>query len=313
MPPTKAEALLAEQSLAFTISMKAEIQSLKTELKVEFKDLLDAKIKPIQEAIEVNKSDIFLMKQEIKTLKEDFLFIKEELDQCKSKKARSQIYNSLCFNYYEQRLRAYSCKLHNFPVSVDKDDVMKSLSQLRNVYNTLIVPILSLAVENKRIAAVPSFVNCIDIGHYLSKHKMTYAEATATAGDLPPTTENEDQEPPEDDSRKPSFILRFVSRTIRDLFMTFKKDIVTDFNKNGAGLRIGDDLTQGNRANMSYLYDHKEVSKTRMRNSRVQFLLNGEEKWRMVMNPLTSDLKLMQKAVADPCPISAIYPKKLSA
>lgn len=299
----KTEELLKQQAEDFTLSMRNEFSIFKREIE----ELVESKVAPIRLEVQDNKSSILAIKNELSILRKD-------LSAEKMLTEKTRIFYSNSLNYYSQRFRAYSCRLHGFPIPGDLLEGMKSLQHLQKIYDELVVPVFTIAVKEKRLKAVPSFNSTIDVGHYLTRRKATYAEATE--GTVQPQDDDMEADPQqpaaenEEITKIPPFILRFVSRTLRDLFMVFKKPVIEEFNKNnGCTLRIGEDLTPDNRANMSFLYNHNLVAKTRMRNSKVQFCLKGEERWRTVLNPYTQNLELMQKAPLDPVPIVKIYPK----
>lgn len=308
MTRTKTEDLLKQQSDEFTQCMRNEFANFKSEIL----ELVESKLAPIRLEIQENKTSILNIQNELADMRKEIVSTKNDLLAEKTLTAKTRIFYTNSLNYYSQRFRAYSCRLHNFPTPANTVQNNKSLQHLQIIYDELVVPVLSKAVKEKRLSAVPSFTSTIDVGHYLGRQKPTYAEATEGVVpnnedievDTPPTTVNGE------DNKPAPFILRFVSRTLRDLFMVFKKSVVEEYNeKNGCSLRIGEDLTPDNRANMSFLYKHDLVDKTRLRNSKVQFCLKGEEKWRPVLNPYTQDLSLMQKAPQDPVQIGKIYPK----
>ena len=298
----KTEDLLKQQAEDFTLSMRKEFASFKKEID----ELVESKLAPIRLDVQDNKTSILAIKSELSTLRKD-LSTEKELTE------KTRVFYSNSLNYYSQQFRAYSCRLHGFPIPNDLIEGMKSLQHLQKIYDDLLVPVLTIAVKEKRLKAIPSFNSTIDVGHYLGRRKPTYAEATEGTVQQEDDIEADSPQPSAENEeviKIPPFILRFVSRTLRDLFMVFKKPVIEKYNKNnGCTLRIGEDLTPDNRANMSFLYNHDLVDKTRMRNSKVQFCLKGEERWRTVLNPYTQNLELMQKAPMDPVPIAKIYPK----
>ena len=301
----KTEDLLIKQSAEFTTRMQSELSNFRAEFLAD----VETKLAPIRSDVASNKSSIEEMQAQMAELKSEIVSMKNELSAQVKLTDKSRIYYSNSLNYYAQRLRAYSCRLHGFPLPPAMVEGMKSLQHLQYVYNMLIVPVLNIAIKEKRLKALPSFLSTIDVGHYLGRRKLTYAEATVASDQPQDDVEVESPAEGDEDTIAP-FVLRFCTRTIRDLFMIFKKPVIEDFNtKTGSSLRVGEDLTPDNRANMSFLYDHEDVDKTRMRNSKVQFRFTGEEKWRQVLNPFVKDLALMQKAPLDPVPIGKIYSK----
>ena len=206
-------------------------------------------------------------------------------------------------NYFEQRRRSYTAKFHN----LSAPSTLSNLDLQRFVFDTFCTPAFELAKSDGRIKVLRKFATCIDTGHYLGQGK-SFADKAKPAPAASPNDVDLDQEEPAEDSLPAggrNLLMRFNSRNDKTVFMIYKKTVIQKYNKdNNCKIRVGEDLSAGNRSIMNLLCgdDFPEVAKNvRIRNSRVQFALEAEKKeWQTVHNVYANTLEEMVKELVDP-------------
>lgn len=228
---------------------------------------LDSKISKVRlELLEEVKQVQFECNSKIENNSKEIADLKLKLDTLDSE----SLYSRIAENTQQQRNRAPSIKVYNFPVPA-------GLDHQRAVYSTFITPAMNKAVVAKQLSRLPEFDEILEFGHVLKSF-------------------SKDSTPP--------IVCRFASRNYKKIWREHSAEVIADYNKKMAekwnkptlfpALRIGNDLTKANRRVMSQLFDDKSVSKVRLGNT-VQFqLASSPTTWRNVNNPFTDDISKMQ-------------------
>ena len=239
---------LAKQTADIVAKLDSKISTVRLELLEEVKQVQFE----CNSGIENNSKEIENLKIKLDTL---------ELE---------TLYSRIADNTQQQRNRAPSIKIFNFPVPAGSD-------HQRAVYDTFIVPAMDKAVAAKQLSRTPELDETLEFGHVL---KSFTKDST------------------------PSIVCRFKSRNFKKIWREHSGGVIADYNKKMSDnwkkptlfptLRIGNDLTKANRRVMSQLYDDKTVSKVRLGNQ-VQFqLASSPTTWRSVHNPFTDNIAKMQ-------------------
>lgn len=239
---------LAKQTADIVARLDAKINQVRLEI------LEEVKLVKFEctSAIENNSQEIGNLKKKLETLESECLF------------------SRIADNTQQQRNRAPSIKVFNFPVPAGIDHQSA-------VFSTFIAPAMVKAVAGKQLTRTPEMSEVLEFGHVLKSYSKDSI---------------------------PSIVCRFTSRNYKKIWRENSAEIIADFNKTVKekwdkptpfpALRIGNDLTKANRQVMTQLYDDKRVSKVRLGNM-VQFqLASAPTSWRNVHNPFTDDLSLMQ-------------------
>ena len=244
---TQLSEALAKQTADIVARLENKINTVRLEILEEVKQVKFE----CTNAIENNSKEIGELKKKLETLESECLF------------------SRVADNTQQQRNRAPSIKIFNFPIAPGTDTQSA-------VFSTFIAPAMDKAVAAKQLTRSPEIREIIEFGHVLKSSKDSI----------------------------PSIVCRFTSRNYKKIWRENSAEIIADYNKvmkdkwdkptPFPALRIGNDLTQANRNVMTKLYDDKRVSKVRLGNM-VQFqLASAPTSWRNVFNPYTEDLSLMQ-------------------
>lgn len=245
-------AQLSEALAKQTADIVAQLDSKLSKVRLEILEEVKAVKFECDSKIEINSKEIVTLKNKLETLENESLF------------------SRIADNTQQQRNRAPSIKIYNFPVPAGSD-------HQRAVYTSFIVPAMTKAVEAKELSRTPDFDEIMEFGHAL---KTSSKESV------------------------PAIVCRFKSRNYKKIWRAYSEEAITEYNKTMKikwtkptpfpALRIGNDLTQPNRTVMSQLFDDKSVSKVRLGNT-VQFQLKSSPTvWRNVNNPFTDDINVMQ-------------------
>jgi len=144
-------------------------------------------------------------------------------------------------NELEQHGRSHSCRF--FGLSTPQENCPFSTS--RAVYKS-ILPILSIAVEEKILDCVPSLLECIDMSHKL---------------------------PARDDDTEPPVLVRFRSKLVRLAILKSKSKY---FKTSGAKFSIVEDLTRKNQALLKSTKARDDVQSCWVRNGRIFYKTKKE-------------------------------------
>jgi len=147
--------------------------------------------------------------------------------------------HDVMINEREQHSRNSSVRVSGFKLPDESKDPM---SVALHIYNSLLKPILDLAVESKSISSVPPMVQLIEFAHCLPS--------------------KQDPAP---------IIIRFQTRLLRQLVFKFKKPYFT--KKKISGLFISEDLTALNFKYLRDLKNNDKVLKAWSINGKLKFIL----------------------------------------
>ena len=243
---------LAEALAKQTADIVAKLDSKISKVRLEILEEVNQVKFECSSAIDKNSKEIADINKKLVTLENECL------------------HGRICDNTQQQRNRAPSIKIYNFPVPAGTD-------HQRAVYKTFIVPAMTKAVAAKELTRIPDCDEILEFGHGLKSFSKDAI---------------------------PAIICRFASRNYKKIWREHSSEVIKAYNKSMEdswtkptpfpALRIGNDLTQPNRTVMSQLYDDERVSKVRL-GSTVQFqLASSPTVWRSVLNPFTTDISQMQ-------------------
>lgn len=227
---------------------------------------INTKVSQLQEEI---KSITFDFEEHVKLTTETFKKLNNRIDQLES----AALFNSIQQNVKEQRYRAKSFRLH-----AKKSTSTNSKDALKEIYDFIIVPSFSRALEKKEISAIPDLSACGAYAHPLKARKE---------GDCP------------------SLLFKFCTRYQHEVFMRHAREVCTSINaarQPGVNpIRVGPDLTSVNRRVMSNLIENTDVGKVRLGSQGIQFTLaSTPTKWLNVSNPFASCVADYQKRIVNP-------------
>lgn len=241
----------------------------------------------LKENIKVLADRIQGIEFDVNTIVEKQVIYEKQVDDRFKALEAASLYSLIEQNKMQQRLRDKTVKIHNFisPTPV-------SLELLSEAYDLLVRPCFVKALDTGRIKAVPHMMDVLEFGHRLR---------------------------PRPGGDPASILMVFSTRFWHSIFNDFYKETLAEIlapNKaapaggtNAPGIpaalahpkfRIGRDLTQIFRACMSNLYARDNVDKVKLSGGKVSFTLMGSTAWRVVHNPISADLNIMQTPVARP-------------
>lgn len=235
---------------------------------VSLQSSINSKVNDLQDEI---KSISFDFKQHVQQSEETFKKLNDRIDQLETAALHTAIHQ----NNKEQRFRAKSFRLHGYKLKAK--NVGDTLSE---VYNYIISPSFSKAVENEELDETPSLAACGAYAHALKPRKQ---------GDCP------------------AILFKFITRQQKEIFMKYARSVCTSFNdardpnSREDTIRVGPDLTPTNRRIMTSLYKVTDVDKVRLGSQGVQFSLKSNPtKWKNVENPYGKCLADYQVKIANP-------------
>ena len=204
------------------------------------------------------------LSSEMKTIREELKCSISEhaeaisiLKECQAKTEDDVMKLKIEANEKEQRTRNYSIRISNLPVP--EDILYKPIQVIHFTYETVILPILQMAVDNKEIPSVPPALEIIEFGHVL-RSRVT----------LPP------------------IIIRFCSRAYRLLLFRYKSAVLPrlDICKN-TRIYIAEDLTNLTYRRMKEIGSNKKVEKCFTIAGQIKYILasDKEKKIHTLKNP----------------------------
>lgn len=185
----------------------------------------------------------------------------------------SALFSAIHQNEKDQRARIKSFRLHG-KKSLSKN----SKDSMLEIYDFIIKPSFSRAVELGELSAVPTLESCGAYAHPLKSSN---------------------------DNLPPALLFKFQTRYQIETFMKHARTVCSTLNdarpKDDPPLRVGPDLTSINRRVMTNLYDTPDVDKVRLGSHGVQFTLKSSPtSWLQVYNPFGSCIFEYQKKVQNP-------------
>ena len=165
-------------------------------------------------------------------------------------------------NDKEQRNRNYSIRIFNLPLPSNLSN--NPIGTLNHVYNTIIQPILNIAVESKEIMEVPPVLQLLEFGHTL-KYPTSSSSNSGKKTTIPP------------------IIVRFFSRSFRLLVLKNKKSFLGKLKgPDKPAVFITEDLTSVNFRLMKELSEDKtRIEKCFSMNGQIKFILRQDPEKRI--------------------------------
>jgi hypothetical protein len=191
-------------------------------------------------------------------------------------KTIKQLKNSL--NDREQYTRNYSVRIfnHALPTETNETDVNQVL---KNVYETLLVPILTLAVGDGTITSIPSQETLLEYGHILGKGK---------------------------NGVPPAIIIKFYSRFYRSVLFRYKRAYLNPYTSRRAmgpqgspaspsdqstpppttasPTYINEDLTTATYIKLKEMIKDRDIKKVWTMNGKIRYLTHEENDVKLLKN-----------------------------
>ena len=183
------------------------------------------------------------------------------------------LHSAIHANEKDQRCRLKSFRLHG-----KKTSAKNSPETMKEVYDFIIHPSFSRALEMNEISEIPSLAACSSYSHPLR---------------------------PKNPTDTPAILFKFITRSQQELFMRHARHVCNTLNESrdpaDPPLRVGPDLTSHNRRVMTALYKIHDVEKARLGSHGIQFSLKSSpSKWLSVTNPFADAVADYQIRVSNP-------------
>ena len=255
------KASMDEQQSNFD-TLNSSITSLRSELTKK----IDSNTSNIQSNTDANSA----LEKRVDTLETQLADSQSRLKEAEKKLHLSDVN----LNHFGQRERRTSMKLNSFEVK-DEAVLLNSDKLGQKVFTDLLLPIYKLALNAKRITALPTLDEAVEIIHYLP---------------LPRQPKNTPVGIPTPEKNIPQIQVRFRSIKHKQIICDFKKAHLTVFNGANGKTHLQDDRTPQNGRCMAMLRADQSVDEMSVQicNSRIRFKKKGSQTNLFVKNPFAS-------------------------
>lgn len=280
---TRAELLIPQKTTQQETSTPSQ-----PELSEDFKSFFSSKLDKIQLEISGLRASVDALHSDLSSIKEkceenshlislnsrDISDIQSKLEVLQTKSLLTDIQ----MNNLEQRERSVSFRLFNFPLGTDgiRSDARATCSK---VYEDIMKPAFTKAVEQNKIDSVPTMDECVEFGHTLGPKPSRH---------LPPGAA------PVRVKREPTIIIKMRTRFLKTIFFQHKKSVLQGINRGkekGSLVGIAEDMTRINYTALNRHKDNKDVKSIFMQGGKLRCILENEpDKSRILHNPFAKDI-----------------------